>query len=78
MRLRGCNMQITMAAIEMLQDRRQEYDNRIAHLRDEIAHYYERHGHTNCDWAVAELGIRKAERAELIAAARIMGIDIRS
>lgn len=71
-------MEITMAAIEALQARRRYYDERILHLQDEITHCYERHGHTNRDWAEAELKTRKAERSELIAAARIMGIDIRS
>lgn len=70
-------MQITMAAIEALQERRKYYDTRIAHLQDEISHYYERHGHTNRDWAEDELKIRKAERDEMIAVARILGIDTR-
>jgi uncharacterized protein YqgQ len=70
-------MQITKAAIEMLQERRRSYEKRIEFLQDEIRHCYERHGHTNLDWAESQLKIRKAQRNELIAAARIMGIDIR-
>ena len=70
-------MQITMAAIEELQKRLARFDKRLAHLNDEITHCYERHGHTNRDWAIAEQELVRARRDELLAAARIMGIDIR-
>jgi len=70
-------MEITIAAFKALCAQRAEYTARINDLEEEIAHYLERYGHTNSDWAKAKRDRLQAELSGFVEAARIMGIDLR-
>lgn len=70
-------MQITHAALTLLQEQRKVYEDRLKYLKSELESYYENHGHTNHDWLDTKIARLEAEKSGFVEAARIMGIDIR-
>jgi len=70
-------MEITKASLDMLTEQREYYDKHLAHLRNELKHYYEQHGHTNHDWLDRKIDRLEAELSGFIEAARIMGVNVR-